>query len=166
MGVCGAAMAGRCVIVCLGCRELGHAVRKLGVWSWELVAWLSGCVLTVADGGKDAGSAVADEGVGWRTGSWQCVWARGGGDARVAEELGDVLAHGGGGHGEMEEKGDLGGWGEVCEKLALGEERVKVCVEIKQERLREKVESRNIDCMETERSVRVSRGRERRRGIG
>ena len=31
MGVCGAAMAGRCVIVCLGCRELGHAVRKLGV---------------------------------------------------------------------------------------------------------------------------------------
>ena len=54
----------------------------------------------------------------------------------------------------------------MCEKLALGEERVKVCVEIKQERLREKVESRDIDCMETERSVRVSRGRERRRGIG
>ena len=157
-----------CVIVCLGCRELGHAVRKLGVWSWELEAWLSGCVLTVADGGKDAGSAVAEEGVGWRTGSWQCVWARGGGEARVAEELGDVLAHGGGGHGEMEEKGDLGGWGEGAEweKLALGEERVKVGLEVKQERLREKVESRDMECMEMERSVNVSRGRERRRGIG
>ena len=53
----------------------------------------------------------------------------GGGEARVAEELGDVLAHGGGGHGEMEERGDLGGWGAECEKLALGEERVKVCAE-------------------------------------